>query len=44
MRDYRRGLPPSAIDADLAALTKLGVAIHCRTRVDGATARPGSTR
>ena len=34
-RDYNAVLPPSAIDADLAALTKLGVTIHCGTRVTG---------
>ena len=34
-RDYGAVLPPSAIDADIAALTKLGVTIHCGTRVTG---------
>ncbi len=35
LRDYGAVLPPSAIDADIAALTKLGVAIHCGTRATG---------
>ncbi len=33
--DYGAALPPSAIDADIAALTKVGVTIHCGTRVTG---------
>ena len=32
-RDYGAVLPPSAIDADIAALTKLGVTIQCWARV-----------
>ncbi len=35
LRDYGAVLQPSAIDADIAALTKLGVTIHCGTRVTG---------
>ena len=34
-RDYGTVLPPSAIDADIAALTKIGVTIQCGTRVTG---------
>ena len=34
-RDYGVDLPPSAIDADIDALTKLGVTIHCGARVTG---------
>ncbi len=34
-RDYGAALPPSAIDADLAMLAKLGVKISCGERVTG---------
>lgn len=33
LSDYAANLPPSAIDADLGALTKLGVEVRCRSRV-----------
>ena len=34
-RDYGAVLPPPAIDADIAALTKLGVTIRCGERIAG---------
>jgi Fe-S oxidoreductase len=37
MRDYAGALPSAAIEADVAALTKLGVAFHYEARVDGGT-------
>ena len=34
-RDYASALPPAAIEADVAALTRLGVEFLCESRVDG---------
>ena len=35
-RDYADALPRAAIEADVAALAKLGVEFHCNARIDGA--------
>jgi Fe-S oxidoreductase len=34
-RDYSGALPPAAIEADVAALAKLGVEVFCQSRVEG---------
>jgi len=34
-RDYSGALPPAAIEADVAALVKLGVEVFCQSRVEG---------